>query len=157
MIRLSDADALSYFCFVFNASGRRFEALSKERRGITGAFVMLRMSLSTLGRRATRHQKPTLPQTGTGRKRVSVSIRLRGEKQRAWRGRTRAESFVRSWAVLPCVPAHGAFVARPLTYSLIRACILSARRIVKVNFGTSYSPRKRSRCVLACDTGHKWT
>ena len=149
MIRLSDADALSYFCFVFNASGRRFEALSKERRGITGAFVMLRMSLSTLGRRATRHQKPALPQTGTGR--------LRGGKQRAWRRRTRAESFVRGWAVLACVPAHGAFVARPLTYSLIRACILSARRIVKVNFGTSYSPRKRSRCVLACDTGHKWT
>ena len=72
---------------------------------ITGAFVMLRMSLSTLGRRATRHQKPALPQTGTGR--------LRGGKQRAWRRRTRAESFVRGWAVLACVPAYGAFVARP--------------------------------------------
>ena len=116
---------------------------------ITGAFVMLRMSLSTLGRRATRHQKPALPQTGTGR--------LRGGKQRAWRRRTRAESFVRGWAVLACVPAHGAFVARPLAYSLIRACIPSARRTVKVNFGTSYSPRRRTRCVLVCDAGHKWT
>ena len=142
--------------------------MSKERRGITGAFVMLRISLSTFvsisyprwvdAQLVIRNRPSRRPEQVESESLYSFDCEARNE-QRAWRRRTWAECFVRNWSVLACVPAHGAFVARTLTYSLIWACILSARRAraVNVNFGTSYSPRKRSRCVLVCDVGHKWT